>query len=94
MHRTILAVLFLAGQSLSAAMAQTPPPSGDNGGIGAEKPTKQEVRKDEAAILPNAEGHQSSAAPTMVRDCTKNPADCTEPLTRGDRSTAQGVQSK
>lgn len=85
--------VFLATQALAVpAFAQTSQQG--NSGTGAATPSKQDVKKDEGAILPSAEGHKSSAAPTMVRDCTKNPADCTEPVTPADKSTAVGVQSK
>lgn len=96
MRRNLITFVFLASQALAVPVfAQTPPqPQQGSSGIGAETSSKQEVKKDEAAILPSAEGHKSSAAPTMVRDCTKNPADCTEPVTPADKSTAAGVQSK
>lgn len=102
MRQLLFVVTVAAGQMLGAwgiAYAQTvstppAPAAQSNSGTGAEVPNKQEVKKDEAAILPSAEGHKSSAAPTMVRDCTKNPADCTEPATPADKTTAQGVQSK
>ena len=96
MHRHLtIASLVLSCVAIAPASAQTAPPaSSSQSGVGAETSTKQEVKKDEAAILPSAEGHKSSAAPTMVRDCTKNPKDCTEPVTNADKATAQGVQSK
>jgi hypothetical protein len=41
-----------------------------------------DVTIEDSAILPSAEGHEASRAPSMALDCEKNPQDCVEPLTR------------
>ncbi|MGL4496999.1 MAG: hypothetical protein ACRCUX_14400 [Beijerinckiaceae bacterium] len=95
-----LAVLFgltLLVQPVQAQTSTVAPPassSQSNSGIGPATPSKAEVQKDESAILPSAEGHRNSAAPTMIRDCQKNPQDCTEGVTQKDKDTAKGEQSK
>lgn len=40
-----------------------------------------DVEVEDSAILPSAEDHRGSEAPTMALDCENNPEDCEDPLT-------------
>lgn len=69
----VLALALISG-AVQAQQTQTP------GAAAPPETPVQEVKPTQSAILPSAEDHKRSAAPTMQRDCTKNPADCQEPV--------------
>jgi hypothetical protein len=83
------------GLTWGAALAQTPSPGFPQTRPDPTPPTTSptQIDKDASAVLPSAGSSGPSAAPTMVRDCVKNPSDCTKPPNAGDQATGQGAQS-
>jgi hypothetical protein len=95
-----LSVSVLVG---SAALAQTNPTSGaaaangaraiesgidKNPGLGQDKPKEQTSVAESNAVGSLGQGaDQKSMPPAMMKDCTRNPAECSEPMTTG--TTAQ-----
>lgn len=69
-----LALIFAL--SASGGLAQTPPPA-------ATPPEGQN------AILPSADNHRNSAAPTMSPDCAKAPETCSKGLSASDGPDAK-----
>ena len=91
------AVLFA-----SAALAQTntaPPPAGGtspaiqsgidkNPGLGQDKPKEQtSIAESNAVGSLGANADAKSMPPAMEKDCARNPAECSEPLTTGTTQT-------
>jgi hypothetical protein len=62
--------------------------------VGADEKTQEtskdadELRVEDSAILPSAEGHLDSRAPTMDLDCENAPEDCVQPLERATEGPA------
>lgn len=84
----LVSTLLVAGFgfSMSNASEVTKVPPGSSGiGENVDKPS--EVDLGQNAILPDADMSGKSAAPTMVFECDKNPAECKMPLSRGDTSS-------
>jgi hypothetical protein len=72
------------GVTGALAQAGAPPP---------ERPVTRpgQVDPGQLNILPSAGNSGPSAAPTMIFDCKKNPAECTTPVSPGDRTTKPDV---
>jgi hypothetical protein len=79
---TALVVMSLMGIGITGAHAQAGAPSG-------ERPVTKpgQVDPGQLNILPSAGNAGRSAAPTMIFDCKKNPAECTTPISPGDKTT-------
>ncbi|MFN3672366.1 MAG: hypothetical protein ACK4VM_10715 [Bosea sp. (in: a-proteobacteria)] len=76
------------------AGAPQPPAGGANAsGLGPKTTDPSQIDKGQNMILPSAGSSGESRAPTMVFDCKKNPADCTNPLNTGDKASAPTVSS-
>ncbi len=85
----------------SAALAQTPssPPAGGtspaiqsgidkNPGLGQDKPKEQtSIAESNAVGSLGAGADGKSMPPAMEKDCARNPAECSEPLTTGTTQT-------
>jgi hypothetical protein len=73
-----------AAATLAHAQAGAPPP---------EQPVTRPSQVDpgQLNILPDAGNAGRSAAPTMIFDCKKNPAECTTPISPGDKATKPDV---
>ncbi len=55
-----------------------------NPGLGQDKPKEQtSVSESNAVGSLGANADQKSMPPAMMKDCQKNPAECSEPLTTG-----------
>ena len=96
----ILIAAAVAGLLISVANAQTvgAPSSGDaavqrgitmNPGLGDEKPKEETSIGESNAVgsIGNRKAADQAVAPALQKDCTKNPAECTEPLTAGTTQT-------
>jgi hypothetical protein len=80
----LLIVLMGTGTTDAYAQAGAPAP---------EKPVTRpgQVDPGQLNILPSAGNAGQSAAPTMIFDCKKNPAECTTPISPGDKATRPDV---
>lgn len=74
---------------IPAPVQQTPAQSsqGSSNTTSSEKPVTapSQVDPGQLNILPSAGVSKESAAPTMVFECAKNPAECTKPSTPADK---------
>ena len=84
--RIVAIVIALSATGTTGALAQAgaPPP---------ERPVTRpgQVDPGQLNILPSAGNAGQSAAPTMIFDCKKNPAECTTPVSPGDKATKPDV---
>lgn len=89
-HFGAVLALALAASFGAPAFAQAPP---------ADRPAAPAATAPEAptvedgAILPSAEGHVDSEAPSMGLDCDRDPASCENPLTQPAEGPALSTPS-